>query len=229
MTTLMIRAVGYIRVSGKGQLDGDGFDRQRDYIERYAAANGYTIADWFEERAVCGATEWEDRPAWTEMIATTPQVIIVERLERLARDMGVQEYILRNLKKRGVTLLSTAESDLENPDPARVLFRQMMGCIAQYDRAMIESKLRAARSRIRAREGRCEGRKPFGGHPKFPQEAVQLVRLLQLSRQGFTTREIASQLNADQVPTRTGGPWHHATVARIVSAQRPSCVITRDG
>jgi DNA invertase Pin-like site-specific DNA recombinase len=38
-------AVGYLRVSGKGQLlnDADGFPRQREAIERYAAANGLHV------------------------------------------------------------------------------------------------------------------------------------------------------------------------------------------
>ena len=35
----MDKAVSYLRVSGMGQVDGDGFDRQRDTITQYAAKN----------------------------------------------------------------------------------------------------------------------------------------------------------------------------------------------
>ena len=37
-----------------------------------------------------------------------------------------------------------------------------MGAVAQYDKNQIVLKLRGARMRKRAAEGRCEGRKPFG-------------------------------------------------------------------
>ena len=65
----MKKAFGYLRVSGKGQLDGDGFPRQREAIERYAAAHGITITQGFEEKGVCGATELDNRPALQELVA----------------------------------------------------------------------------------------------------------------------------------------------------------------
>jgi hypothetical protein len=48
-------------------------------------------------------------------------------------------------------------------DPSRIAFQQMMGVFAQYDKSMVVLKLAGARARKRAREGRCEGRKPFSG------------------------------------------------------------------
>ena len=42
---------------------------------------------------------------------------------------------------------------------------QMMGAIAQYEKAMIVLKLRAARECKKARTGRCEGCKPYGHYP----------------------------------------------------------------
>src|SRR5689334_8517737 len=115
----MIEAFGYLRVSGRGQLAGDGFPRQRDAIQRFADAHGMMIVRWFQERAVCGATEWENRPAWSDMVQKLNGVrTIVEKVERLARDLGVQEWILRDLKQRGVTLASATEEDLD-ADPTR--------------------------------------------------------------------------------------------------------------
>jgi len=47
-------------------------------------------------------------------------------------------------------------------DLTRILMRQLIGAVAQYDKSQIVLKLRGARMRRRAAEGRCEGRKPFG-------------------------------------------------------------------
>jgi DNA invertase Pin-like site-specific DNA recombinase len=43
----MTKAFAYVRVSGKGQLKGDGFTRQLGAIEQYAAANDIKIAQVF--------------------------------------------------------------------------------------------------------------------------------------------------------------------------------------
>lgn len=211
----MIEAFGYIRVSGRGQLDGDGFPRQRAAIQRYADANGIRIVRWFEERAVCGATEWENRPAWSEMVQHLNGVrtIIIERLDRLARELFIQEYILRDLKQRGVALVSVGEQDLDS-DPARVLFRQLMGAIAQYDRTMTVLKLRAARKRQKAATGRCEGRKPYGSRPG---EQATMDRIRELRAAGRPYDAIAATLNSDGVSTRTAGRrWFGSTVAKIM-------------
>jgi DNA invertase Pin-like site-specific DNA recombinase len=214
-SALQTQAFAYIRVSGRGQLDGDGFPRQREAIERYAKANGVHIVGWFEERAVCGATEWENRPAWSEMVFQLNGVrtIIIERLDRLARELFIQEYILRDLKQRGVRLVSAMEPDLDS-DPGRVLFRQMMGAIAQYDRTMVVLKLRAARRRMKASKGSCEGRKPYGSRPG-ENATIDRIRALRASGQPYDA--IAATLNTESVPTRVPGRrWFGSTVAKIL-------------
>ena len=216
--TPMAKVYGYLRVSGKGQLAGDGFPRQREAIQRYATAHGMRIVRWFEERAVCGATEWENRPAWSEMVEKLNGVrtILVEKVERLARDLGVQEWILRDLKKRGVALLSATEENLD-ADPTRVLFRQMMGAIAQYDRAMTVLKLRGARERMKAATGRCEGRKPYGARPG---ESEVLARMKQLRAAGMAYDRIAAQLNAEGHRPRQGQQWYGLVCHRLLTRKR---------
>jgi DNA invertase Pin-like site-specific DNA recombinase len=212
-------AFGYLRVSGKGQLKGDGFPRQRAAIEKFAASRGYEIARWYEERGVPGATEWESRPAWSTMVQNLNgvQTIIVAGLDRLARELFVQEYILRDLKQRHVTLLSANEEDIGS-DPARVLFRQVMGAIAEYDKAMVVLKLRGARQRMKAKTGRCEGRKPFGS---WPGEAATLEKMRSLRADGWTFTRIAELLNESSgVRTRDNARqkrWYPATVQKILA------------
>lgn len=58
-----------------------------------------------------------------------------------------------------------SEPDLLKDDPSRKLMRQIFGAIAEYEKTMIVLKLRGARVRMRARNGRCEGAKPYGELP----------------------------------------------------------------
>lgn len=216
-----MKAFAYLRVSGKGQVKGDGFPRQLHAIKSYAAAHEIKIVRVFREEGVTGAKESMDRPAWAEMMTALHgngvRMIVIEKLDRLARDLMVQEATIADLQKHGFTLISVAEPDLMATDPTRILMRQLMGAVAQYDKSQIVLKLRGARMRKRAREGRCEGRKPFG---YYTGEANALERIRALRNEGLGFDRIAARLNADGVPTRTGKPWHGIVVKRILSALR---------
>ena len=215
----MVKAFGYVRVSSKGQVDGDGFTRQSKAIRDHAAAHGIKIVRVFREEGISGTVENMDRPAWRELMtalhANGVRTILIEKLDRLARDLMVQEAAIADLHKHGFTLISAAEPDLMANDPTRILMRQLMGAVAQYDKSQLVLKLRGARIRKRASEGRCEGRKPFG---YYEDEAVALDRLKALRAEGLGFDRIAARLNVEGVPTRTGRPWHGIVVNRILTA-----------
>ena len=216
-----VKAFGYIRVSGKGQVDGDGFTRQRTAIAEYAAANGFQIVQWFEEAGVSGTLE--SREALDAMLVALMsngvRTVIVEKLDRLARDLRVQENLIHQYfapVTGKFSLISTAEPDLGSDDPARVFIRQIFGAVAQLDKSSIVLKLRAARQRTRIATGRCEGRKRFGQHPDRPQEVAILNKIRELHAAGSNYEQIARSLNSDGAKTRGGGVWYPATVRGIV-------------
>jgi DNA invertase Pin-like site-specific DNA recombinase len=207
-------------VSGRGQVEGDGFTRQRTAIKAYAAANDMKIVREFRDEGVSGTIETTDRPAWSEMLAVLHSngvnTIVVEKLDRVARDLMVQEAAIADLKKHGFTLVSVAEPDLMANDPTRVLMRQLMGAVAQYDKSQIVAKLRGARMRKRAAEGRCEGRKPYGF---YLGESEVINRMKALRAQGLGFDKIAAQLNAEGIGTRTRGRWHGVMINRILTGK----------
>src|SRR5579863_5661732 len=141
----MEKAFAYLRVSGDSQLDGDGFPRQIGAIKAYAKAHGLKLARVFREEGVSGTIESMNRPAWSELMATLHsngvRIVIVEKLDRLARSLLVQETVIADLQKNGFQLVSAAEPDLMSLDPSRIAFRQMMGVFAEYDKSQIVAKL----------------------------------------------------------------------------------------
>lgn len=219
----MTKAYAYLRVSGKGQIKGDGFTRQLQAIKAYAADHDFKIVEVFREEGVAGTKESMDRPAWAQMITALlgngVKTIIIEKLDRLARDLMVQEATIADLAKSGFTLISVAEPDLMANDPTRILMRQLMGAVAQYDKSQIVIKLRAARMRKRVVDGRCEGRKPFG---RDETERAAMERMRALRTQGLAFDRIAEQLNRDGVPTRTGKRWHGVVINRILTGRTRS-------
>ena len=87
------------------------------------------------------------------LLSNGVKTIIIERLDRLARELMVQEKTIGGLQRDGFTLVSVQEPDLMSSDPARIAFRQMMGVFAQYDKSQIVLKLKAARMRKRSSLG----------------------------------------------------------------------------
>jgi len=224
----MTQVFAYLRVSGKGQIDGDGFPRQFGAVREYAKSQGMKIAKVFREEGVSGTVEGMDRPTWAEMIsailANGVNTILVESLGRLARDLFVQEYILRDMKQRGITLISVTEPDLGSTDPTRIMFRQILGAIHQYEKSMIVLKLRGARQRKKVKEGRCEGAKPYGFYAR---EQPILQRISELRDGGMGFDRIAATLNNEGVPTRRrGSRWHGMTVNQILKSRGLSNKVT---
>jgi DNA invertase Pin-like site-specific DNA recombinase len=54
MEAAMTKALSYLRVSGKGQVEGDGFPRQREAIARYAKTAGVEVVEEFRDEGVSG-------------------------------------------------------------------------------------------------------------------------------------------------------------------------------
>lgn len=213
-----IKAFSYLRVSGKGQVEGDGFPRQRAAIKAYAAANDIKIVREFREEGVSGTVENMSRAAWQELMTALHsngvRTIIIEKLDRLARNLMTQESAIVDLERHGFTLVSVAEPDLMASDPGRVAMRQMMGVFAQYDKNQIVAKLRGARERKKAIEGRCEGRKPHG---YYEGESAVLDRMKALRAEGLGFDRLAARLNAEGTAPRYGQKWGGATVNNILS------------
>jgi DNA invertase Pin-like site-specific DNA recombinase len=220
---------GYLRVSGRDQIDGDGFPRQCEAIERWAARSGHSLAAVFVERAVSGrrglADDEVDRPAFTDMVAAILangcRTVVVECLDRFARNLMIQTQLIVYLKSKGITLVSamTGEDVTSfdgETDPMRWAMVQMQGVFAELDRNMTVRKLRVARDRKRRETGICEGQKPYGMDPKKPWEHATRQRIISLHDASHAAAAIADILNGSGLRTRQGALWTNRTVTKVI-------------
>lgn len=217
----MIKAFGYLRVSGRSQVSGDGFPRQEASVRAYAKAHDIKLVKLFREEGVSGTKDISHRPALVALIealhSNGVKLVLVESLGRLARDLMVQESILHDLKRHGFDLVSVAEPDLCSDDPSRILVRRIMGAFHEYEKQMIVVKLRGARQRTKTKQGRCEGRKPYG---HYPCERENLERMKELSSLGMNATKVAATLRAEGRKTRSGGNWLQPTVSKILNREK---------
>ncbi len=215
-------AYHYIRVSGRGQVDGDGPDRQRDAIKQFCEAHGLAFAGEFFDEAVSGTKEGMDRPAFSKMLIEADiqrAVIVVERMDRLARDLLVSEMLLRECRTRGIKVFCADQGQLidiasDEGDPTRKLIRQVLAAVAEWGKSELVRKLRHARERVKRERGRCEGTIPYG---ELPGETRILALIIQFHRnRQWSVNQIAEALNLHGFRTRRGSLWDYKNVYRAI-------------
>jgi DNA invertase Pin-like site-specific DNA recombinase len=228
----------YLRVSGDTQVDGMGFDRQREHIKAFCEARGFEIAGEWREEGVSGKIECEQRPAFqamlAELLANGCRTIVVEDLSRLARRYAAQEQILLYLCSKEITLWTAANggdniTEGIQADPTRRLVIGMMGLISQWEREQICAKLNAAKSRIRT-EGRHPGQHGYSPDPvknrrvggtvpygEKPGEDTIRENMRDWRELGATYQEIAERLNRENIPARSGKSWTVGAVHKVLT------------
>lgn len=228
-----MRVVAYLRVSTATQAeDGLGLDVQEADVRKWARANGHRIIAVTRDEGVSGSNGLDSRVGLLDAIdllrSRKAQGLVVYRLDRLARDLIVQETVLRELRLLGAEVFSTSPTEAgyltDDPDdPTRALVRQLLGAVAQYERAMITLRLRSGRLRKAQNGGYAHGSPPFGYRADagelVPDEREQepLERIRDLRRSGASLRAIADTLTTEGFRPRRGVRWHPESLRLIVN------------
>jgi len=158
-----------------------------------------------------------DRPVFTKMLAdllaNACRIVILERLGRLARDLGIQLQLVGLFCSKGITLISAdTQQDVTaafSGDPMLKAMIQVQGVFAELVKSILVAKLRKAREAKKAKMGRCQGRKPYGF---FDGEDKVVKRIKQLHRnprggKRLGPYQIARILNQEGWPTRKAEEW----------------------
>lgn len=221
---------GYIRVSSEQQVDAYGKTVQRKYIAEWAEMSGHTITEWFEEDAVSGKTDGGDRPALSEILDRSKEFdgIVFFDATRIARRSVVQETLLGLIWATGLTVFTTTAGEMsaDEDDPTKILIRQILGVIAEFDHRSIVKKLTAAKLAKAAAGGYIGGTPRFGmrvvGVGKTSEylpdeeEARAISQIIECRAGGMTLRDIAGRMNQYGIPSKTGKQWYASGIKRVI-------------
>ena len=217
-----MNAIGYRRVSTQEQAgSGLGLDAQASAIAATAARLGLSLAQTFTDAGLSGGKPLEQRPALLDAVATLRRgdVLVVAKRDRLGRDVLNVAMVERLVERKGARVVSAAGEGTDDDGPTDRLMRQMVDAFAEYERALIRSRTRAAMAVKKAR-GQRVGGIPFGyqlspdGETLQPQADEQraLRVLRELRAAGYTYQAIADELNRQGFRSRVGTPWHRQSV-----------------
>lgn len=227
-----MKVIAYLRVSTDRQAEqGLGLDVQREAIRKWAKEHKHQIALWTADEGVSGSNGLDTREGLLDALEALKEhrarALVVYRLDRLARDLIVQETLLAELRRVGAEAFSTSPSESnyltdDAADPSRKLIRQVLGAVAEYERAMVSLRLRSGRRRKAEKGGYAFGSPPLGYRAEqrelVPVEGEQLAlaRIAELHNEGLSLRGIAERLTLEKLTPKRGGEWHPETLRRIV-------------
>lgn len=216
--------IGYLRVSTDEQVLGP--TAQLAAIRAWCAREGLMLGRVYEDR-VSGGAPLEDRPGLMEVVAAVSRgtTIVVAKRDRLARDVLIAAMVDHAVARAGGRIVSADGSSVDS-GPEGQLMRRILDAFAEYERAMIRSRTRAA-LRAKRKAGFRTGAVPYGYQVTGPEgrlvidpaewRAVEYI--LGARARGEPFARIVEALNAEPSYPPRGERWHATTVARIAKAQ----------
>jgi DNA invertase Pin-like site-specific DNA recombinase len=185
----MKRAVLYLRVSTVDQTTAN----QERELREVAARAGWEIVKVYKDHGISGVKGRDKRPAYNAMMRDAFRrqfdVVMAWSVDRLGRSLQELVTFLGELHALHVDL-HLHQQGIDTTTPAGKALFQMMGVFAEFERSMIQERVRAGLARARS-EGKRLGR------PSLPQETQDAIRaaLSQPGRPGV--RKIAAQFGVD--------------------------------
>lgn len=204
--------------------DKDSLKRQQAAVASFAARQGYELVGEFYDAAVSGSDAIEDRPGFAALLDRIEnngvRTAIVEDVSRFAREMKAHVLGIALLRERGVRLLSAADGQnlTEDTDEMTEGMVTIMAVFAQIEKKRLVKKLRGARDRKSAEQGRrIEGRKSYRDvNPELVQAAKRLRHGNRKER--LSLRAISDRLAGMGYLTSKDTPFSAAQCKRLLEA-----------
>lgn len=219
-----LKAAIYSRFSTDLQNERSTED-QIDLCERYARREGYQVVAAYQDQARSGAS-MHGREALARMLSGAfsgqYQVIIVEALDRISRDMEDLAGIYKRLSFAGVKILAVHEGE------ATTMMVGLRGMIGQLFREDNVHKVRRGMTGL-IKQGLTAGGKAYGyqpdpanpGEPKIVEREAEIVRrIFNEYDAGNSPKTICRKLNAEYIAPPRGKLW--APSALVGSKERGS-------
>jgi site-specific DNA recombinase len=217
----------YARVSSAEQQENRNIQNQTSSLQKYvdlmAASDGLIkIAAWYLDDGISGTIPLEKRPAGSKLLADAANgkfnVVLVWKLDRLARKPSVALNAIETLEGYGVSVKSITEAFDASTSSGRLMMNMLAG-FAGFERDNIVERSIEGTNR-RAKEGQwLGGIVPYGyevvGHkkdarlaisdkslPKYSLSEADVVRMIyrKLIIENKSCVKIADDLNALGIP-----------------------------
>ena len=181
------RAAIYARVS----TDGQTTENQLRELRLVAERNGWLIVQEFVDQGISGAKGREQRPAfdrlWKGAVRRECEVVMVWAVDRLGRSLTHLVTFLSEIHAKKVDLY-IHQQGVDTTTPGGKALFGMMGVFAEFERSMIQERVKAGIKRVRAKGQRWGRRKIEDTDPAV------CTQILELRRQGLGMAAIGKRV-----------------------------------
>ncbi len=178
------RVAFYLRVSTGEQTT----ENQRRELEQVAKRSGWDVVEIYEDAGISGANGREKRPAFDKLLKDASRrefdLVAAWSVDRLGRSLQHLVAFLGELHALKIDLY-LHQQGINTTTPAGKAMFQMMGVFAEFERAMIQERVKSGLARARA-SGQRLGRPPVAARKR--------AEVLKLRRDGQSVRAIARTL-----------------------------------
>ena len=221
-----VRVATYTRISTDEERQPNSLEAQRVRLDAFVSSqpqwqNSLHYEDQFTGTVI-------DRPALTRMLKDAKlgrfDVLLVYRVDRLARSIRGLAQIIDELDQTGVIFRSATEP-FDTGTPAGRMMVQMLGVFAEFERALIVERITAGLERKAARGGWCGGQRPYGLNIAANREHLEanpgeapLVPVIfdQYANRQIGSSALATWLNEQGYRTKNGRLWSSASVITVL-------------
>ena len=185
----MKRAAIYVRVS----TDHQTVENQTRELRQVAERRGWEVVEVYSDAGISGAKDRKQRPGLDRMLNDAGRrkfdIVMAWAIDRVGRSLIDLLGTIQHLEACGVDLYLD-QQNIDTSTPMGKLVFQVTGAFAEFERSMIQERVRAGLARARS-EGKRLGRPPI---PKAKEDAIRAA-LNQPGRSGV--RVIAKQFGVD--------------------------------
>ncbi len=227
----MTAIAGYIRVSTGGQMrNGYSLTDQKEAIETYAKAYGVELVGIYED-VISGAKS--KRPGLDRLKADAEAgkfgKVVFKSLSRFGRNLKDLLNLFDYFEGSCSVGLVSLQEQFDTTTPAGRLMRNVLASVFEFEREMTRDRILTGKAEKKATGGRgayTGGRPPYGwdavDRNLVVNKAEQTMRrrMKRLYEGGKSLYEIAKMLNAEGVPTKSGGKWYHFTVQNAIASRK---------
>jgi len=231
----VLRVGLYSRVSTEEQREGQTIDSQVGELERFAQDKTWVITRVYKDEGWSGSVL--ARPELDRLRDDASKrvfdIVLINDVDRLARDVTHLGIIKRDLERHGVRLVFRKLPN-EN-SPTHNLLVNILGSFAEFERELIGDRTRRGkRYKVEVRKQYLGAIAPYGFRrmPRdrptpgiaeleiFPEEALIVRRMYRwVDREGFSARKVVERLKQLGIPARRGKPWQKSSVLRILRSE----------
>jgi len=233
-TTIQTVAL-YARVSTDEQREGQTIQSQIAELERFAAASQWPVSGIYKDEGWSGSVL--ARPDLDRLrddaSKSVFQAVVLNDVDRLARDVTHLGIIKRDLERHGVQVIFRKLPS--SSSPTHNLMVNILGSFAEFERELIADRTRRGkRHKVEVLKQYVGSRPPFGyryvpgdkragknGYLEVdPMEAPVVRQMFQwVDIEGLSARRVLLRLNELRLPSRKGNPWAKSSVLRVLHSE----------